>query len=261
MAVEVNADNFEQEVVEQSHQIPVLVDFWAEWCGPCRMLTPVLEKLEQDFKGRFKLAKVNSDVNREIAANYKVSGIPAVKLIVDGEVRDEFVGALPEGQVKKFLDNNLPDPVLEKIAEQAESSPIEAAELLLTEKVSGEDAYELLWNGAMQILKNGNLAATDQLQKFLNAIPVHGSRYSDGRTTLLKFINNNPETETLQRLPILLNGEGKRDVLDHFLGSVEQAPTNKRDRAKNDLLACFHLLGNQGDLVNEYRRKLSSILF
>src|ERR1700757_2770347 len=94
--IEVDEGAFEQEVVEASRRLPVLVDFWAPWCGPCRALGPLLERLEASYAGRFKLVKVNSDTSLELAARYRVRSIPYVIAFVDGQVVDSFVGALPE---------------------------------------------------------------------------------------------------------------------------------------------------------------------
>ena len=98
MSIDVSTQNFRELVVEASLRKPVIVDFWAPWCAPCRALGPVLEKLEAEYGGRFTLAKVNSDENQELAAHYGVRGIPNVKAFVGGEVVDEFSGALPERQ-------------------------------------------------------------------------------------------------------------------------------------------------------------------
>ncbi|HMB89272.1 MAG TPA: thioredoxin [Rhodothermales bacterium] len=101
-------DYFQKEVLDKSHEKPVLVDFWAPWCGPCRILGPTLEKLVKESKGTWRLVKVNSDKHPGLSQRYGIRGIPAVKLFVDGEVRDEFVGALPEHAVRKWLDHALP---------------------------------------------------------------------------------------------------------------------------------------------------------
>ena len=99
-SVDVSTADFAQVVIEGSKSAPVLVDFWAEWCGPCRALKPVLEKLAAEYGGKFKLAKVNSDENQALAQQFGVRGIPNVKAFVDGELVNEFSGALPESQVR-----------------------------------------------------------------------------------------------------------------------------------------------------------------
>ena len=109
-SLDVGSADFQEKVLAASHQAPVLVDFWAEWCAPCRILKPILEKLAAEYGGRFILAKLNSDQNQELAARYGVRGIPNVKAFVDGEMVDEFTGALPEAQIRAFIDGLLPSP-------------------------------------------------------------------------------------------------------------------------------------------------------
>src|SRR5574340_1448822 len=109
-ALDVGLADFTQHVIEESKRRPVVVDFWAPWCGPCKSLKPILEKLAAEYGGKFLLAKINSDENQELAARYGVRGIPNVKAFVNGEVGDEVSGALPEGEVRAFLDRLVPGP-------------------------------------------------------------------------------------------------------------------------------------------------------
>ena len=107
MEIEVNDSNFEQEVIEKSKKISVVVDFWAEWCAPCFVLSPILEKLAKEYNGKFILAKVNIDGARSAAQKYGIMSIPNVKMFKDGKVIDEFIGTRPEEMVKGWLDKNL----------------------------------------------------------------------------------------------------------------------------------------------------------
>lgn len=107
---DVTSQTFVQEVIETSRQVPVLVDFWAPWCGPCRTLGPMLEKLEHEYAGKWKLAKVNSDESPELSAHFNVRSIPHVVAFVDGKPVDQFVGVLPESQLRGFLDRVIPQP-------------------------------------------------------------------------------------------------------------------------------------------------------
>ena len=130
--------NFENDVIEASRSKPVLVDFWAEWCGPCRMLGPVLEKLADENSETWTLAKVNTDENPAVAQRYRISSIPAVKLFVDGEVADEFIGALPEQQVRDWLEKALPSET---------KRMVDAAEALIAQ--SDEAGAEALLRDAL----------------------------------------------------------------------------------------------------------------
>jgi len=105
--IEVNDGNFEEKVIEQSKKIPVVVDFWAQWCMPCLILSPILEKLVEEYKGKFVLAKCNVDEARNQATKYSVMSIPCIKMFKDGEIVDEFVGAIPEPNVREWLNKNL----------------------------------------------------------------------------------------------------------------------------------------------------------
>ena len=124
--IDVTLQNFETEVMETSKSTPVLVDFWADWCGPCKSLGPVLEKLETAYEGRFKLVKVNADEEQQLSSAFGVRSLPTCILLIDGKPVDGFMGALPEGKVREFLDKHLPTP--EEVA--AEEEEEEALDLL-----------------------------------------------------------------------------------------------------------------------------------
>lgn len=261
---DVTEADFGAEVIEASRSVPILVDFWAEWCGPCRMVGPVVEALAAapEYRERFRLVKINTDQNPALSQQFGISSIPAFKLFVDGQVASEFIGALPEPALRRFLDTNLPDPQAAELQALAKTDLIAAAKKILAGAVTGDAAEDILWHAALLRMETG-----DDPYEFLNGIPEVGGKFSDAREALLKFLQHDPEVDDRNHLKELLDHEETGDenkiraALDYFLKKVEDARPDDRKQEKDDMLLAFQILGNSGPLVDEYRRKLSSILF
>ena len=140
-------EDFQQDVLEKSFQQPVLVDFWAEWCGPCRTLGPILERLASENEGKWSLVKVNTEIHQEVAMHFQVRSIPAVKLFIDGEVVDEFTGALPEASIRQWLEQTLPgnssnNQLLEFAKEALEVGEVDQALLALKRLLNEEPEHD-----------------------------------------------------------------------------------------------------------------------
>ena len=188
-AVDVNKSNFQSLVIEASATTPVVVDFWAPWCAPCRALTPILEKLAAEYAGRFVLAKVNSDEEPELAARYGVRGIPNVKAFVGGEVVAEFSGALPENAVRRFLDGVLPSPSddlqMEAFARYRADGDVDAAMALLdrAEEVDPKNE-DVKFNRAALLVEAGRAADARAMLETLTPLAQMDDRVSELKARL-----------------------------------------------------------------------------
>ncbi|HDK37520.1 MAG TPA: thioredoxin, partial [Thiolapillus brandeum] len=145
--VEITNDNYQTAVLEQSHKVPVLVDFWASWCQPCQMLMPVLANLAEQYQGKFILAKINTEEQQELAAQFGIRSIPTVKLFRNGDPVDEFAGALPESEIRKFLEKH--------ISRESDAMVDQAEQLLLQGDL--ENALKLLQQAKQTDPENSNI--------------------------------------------------------------------------------------------------------
>jgi putative thioredoxin len=251
------------DVVEASRTVPVLVDFWAPWCGPCKSLMPLLDRLADDYGDRFILAKVNTDEEQQLATHFQIRSIPMVVLIHQGEVVDQFVGALPESEIRAFLDRHVapaegvPAPAA---ATAANVGTAEQPEVLASRLLDQRDA-----DGAAAAIES--LAASKTDHPLLKALRA--------RLAFVQLANANPDTVALREA---LDRDPKNSAARHALAAHYALAWNfdvalaqwlellQLDRKFGDeagrryLLMAFDVLGDEDPLVVQYRRKMASLL-
>jgi len=274
---------FEAEVLQKSLQVPVLVDFWATWCGPCRTLGPILEKLAGEYGGAFELAKVDVDQEQQIAAAFQIRSVPTVFLVKDGQIADGFPGALPEGQIKQFLEGHgiVPRPAGEASPEAAtDNAPTDphAEVMRLRKAVEAEpDKAELRLDLALALLHTGAVAEAETL---LDALPANlatddRSVHARARLGFLALAKDAPPAEVLEAavaanpadlrarhllgVQRILAGQ-PRAGLEHLLDMLRRDRQYQDGLPKRALIEAFQVVDDAA-LVGEFRRKMSSLLF
>jgi putative thioredoxin len=275
--LDVGLADFQQAVLEESRHRPVLVDFWAPWCEPCKALKPVLEKLAAEYSGKFLLAKINSDDNQELAVRYGVRGIPSVKAFIDGEPVDEFSGALPESEVRAFLDRLVPGPAdelrveaaglrlagdvsaaLQKLADASKIDPshagvrLDAAEIMLDLNEADE---------ARRLIAGVADDADPRVPQLKARLQFMGAAGEDEAALAARVAANENDLEARLKLANLLVAAGKYEAgMDQLLEIVQRDRGFEDDIGRKTLLAVFTLL--DGDArVSRYRRLLASALY
>jgi putative thioredoxin len=275
-------ETFEAEVLQKSLQLPVLVDFWADWCGPCKTLGPILEKLAADYNGAFELAKVDTEKEPQIAAAFQIRSIPTVFLVKDGQIADAFQGALPEVQVREFLSHHGIEagvPIEEDVVEEASAAPVDphAEVMRLRKAIEAEpDKAELKLDLALAVLQTGGATEAGQLLDALPANLATDDRAIKARARLgfAALLRDAPPPEVLEAA-IAANGDDLRarhllgahrivagDAeagLEQFLEMLRRNRDFEDGLPKKALIDAFRVVEDE-DLVGRYRRRMSSLL-
>jgi putative thioredoxin len=252
MPIDATEADFERDVLERSKEVPVVVDFWAEWCGPCKQLSPALEAAESKRDGEVVLAKVDTDQNQALAARYGIQGIPAVKAFRDGEIVDEFVGAVPPAKVEAFFDGLTPSRADELLAAGDELSLREAAEL---EPRRADIALAL---AKARLARGAEAEALEAVEAFpddFGAAGIAARVELAAAGVALEAWSSLDAGERTAALDTLLdalsqNGDGP-DGLD---------PTERRDLLRKAIIGILADFDPGDPTARDYRRKLSAVL-
>jgi len=278
---EATAKNFASAVIEKSRETLVLVDFWADWCAPCRMLMPVLAALATEFSGKIQLVKVNTDKESQLATEYGVRSLPTVKLFKAGQVVDEFMGVLPERAVRELIERYLDRPAdhqirvaveLSATGQHDESIKLLAAALAEDPKYDktrlalAEEQIEVgsLADARQTLNEVSDLVRFDAPFKVLIArLELAEIANSDAdRATLEKRISSNPDDlASREQLGAICFAAGENDAaMEQWLEIVRRGQGDIKDNGRENLIRSFEVLGSQDQDVTRYRRLLAQAL-
>lgn len=267
--------DLKKDVIDASHKQPVVIDFWAEWCAPCRMLGPILEKLANQANGRWRLVKIDTERQPEIAMQFKISSIPAVKMVSEGRLIAEFVGALPESHIVKWLNENLPTKsknALEDAVEAIEFGDVNRARQLLKYAIDQDptnlDARVML--ARLIFLENPDkaLALTETIDEAhpmfdqVNAMRTLHRLLIAGKDLGKEAQQHNTEAWKLYARGI--DAFKKHDfgaALESWIETVIMDRQVDADGARKACVALFKVLGNEHELTKKFHRRFSSALF
>lgn len=267
VVIDVTEATFEREVLQRSQQTPVVIDFWAPWCGPCRVLGPTLERLAREAGGAWVLAKINVDENPRLAQMFRVQGIPAVKAVYQGKIVDEFTGALPESQVRTWLKRIVPDRNADLLAmAQAleATNPVEA--IARYRLILGQDPHNeaALFHLGRLLALRGDPEGITTLKQVPAGGPFGGRAIAG--LAIADLVNAPAEpadgSEGLYRQAAVAVRSGDyATAIEHLLTLVGRDRAFRDDGARKALLALFALLGDDHPLVGPARRRLANLLF
>lgn len=269
--IDVDQADFQTEVIDRSHHQPVVVDFWAAWCGPCRTLGPMIEEAVSDRQGAVRLAKVDVDSNQELAMQYRVQGIPSVKGYRDGKVVAEFTGAVPRPQIEAFLDQLIPSRSDELVAEARTANDPTLSEKLYREALDLDGSHPEAAVGLAELIVDGDpeealrLVAPHRPAPQAEAVAARAELSGGGggdESSLVARIEADPDdAEARLLLGRLLAGRGEYEAAAEHLLAAVRAGGDTREPARENLVAMFTVLGSDHELVGRLRPRLANALF
>ncbi|WP_018865720.1 MULTISPECIES: thioredoxin [unclassified Thioalkalivibrio] len=279
--LDVTQEDFQQAVLDESHKRPVVVDFWAAWCGPCQQLMPLLQQLAAQYAGKFRLAKVNSDEQQALAQQYGVRSLPTVMIFRHGKPVDQFMGVQPEPNIRAMIDQYLEKPsdkLIEKAREQAQAGDTDAA--LATLRAALEEDPD---NGDLRIELARALAQAgdpEAAEAELGKLPLDQSEKEEAKALRARLVfaktaagidpqalaqelqEGDPRPEALEQMAAyaMLSGRAE-EALGLYLQLMKQHRSYNDGAGQKGLLAAFEVLGNDHPLVGQFRRQMASLLY
>ena len=277
----VGAKDFPTKVIEQSKHVPVVVDFWAPWCGPCRQLTPILEALVQERKGEILLAKVNIDDDQALAAQYRIDAVPTVIGFRGGRAVLEFAGVLPEADLRRFFDSLGPSPADREVLQARvleKTDPVQA-EKIYRDALARDPKHEIALLGLAHLLmEQGKFEEAGQLLENLGPGSEHAEEAErlTAQLFLKKLASDLPSEESIKAKVaanpksaqaryelgcLLAAGNRSAEALDMLFSAGERDAKLASTQVREAMVQIFHLVGNDSALANDYRNRLSLLLY